>query len=94
MSDTQPFAHTSLQSTCSIPRNFSLRVPAGKTVALVGSSGSGKSTVVSLVERFYDPLEGAVLLDGVDIRSLRLSWLRAQVGGEMGGGPTCCTWSR
>lgn len=59
--------------------NFSLHVPAGKTVALVGSSGSGKSTVVGLIERYYDPLSGRVLLDGVDIRSLKLSWLRSQV---------------
>jgi ABC-type cobalamin/Fe3+-siderophores transport system ATPase subunit len=49
-------------------------------VALVGSSGSGKSTVVGLIERFYDPLEGRVLLDGRDIRSLKLHWLRSQVG--------------
>ena len=51
----------------------------GKTLALVGSSGSGKSTVVGLIERFYDPHAGAVLLDGVDIRKLKLSWLRKQV---------------
>lgn len=56
--------------------------PAGKTVALVGSSGSGKSTVVGLIERFYDPLEGQVLLDGVDIRTLKLSWLRTQVSSQ------------
>jgi ATP-binding cassette subfamily B (MDR/TAP) protein 1 len=49
-------------------------------VALVGSSGSGKSTVVGLIERFYDPLEGSVMLDGVDIRVLNLQWLRQQVG--------------
>lgn len=52
---------------------------AGTTVALVGSSGSGKSTVVGLIERFYDPVEGRVLLDGRDIRTLKLSWLRSHV---------------
>ncbi|GIL45935.1 hypothetical protein Vafri_3054 [Volvox africanus] len=61
-------------------RDFSLHVPAGKTVALVGSSGSGKSTVVQLIERFYDPLAGTVTLDGLDLRSLPLLWLRNQVG--------------
>ncbi|XP_047044346.1 putative multidrug resistance protein [Lolium rigidum] len=60
--------------------SFSLRVPAGRTAALVGSSGSGKSTVVALLERFYDPSAGEVTLDGVDIRKLRLKWLRAQMG--------------
>jgi ATP-binding cassette subfamily B (MDR/TAP) protein 1 len=45
-------------------------------VVLVGSSGSGKSTVVGLLQRFYDPTAGAVLLDGVDIRKLQLRWLR------------------
>ncbi|PAN06443.1 hypothetical protein PAHAL_1G264200 [Panicum hallii] len=59
---------------------FSLRVPAGRTVALVGGSGSGKSTVVALLERFYDPSSGEVLLDGVDIRRLRVKWLRSQMG--------------
>jgi ATP-binding cassette subfamily B (MDR/TAP) protein 1 len=60
--------------------NLSLRVPAGHTVALVGASGSGKSTVIALLERFYDPSAGEVTLDGVDIRRLRLKWLRAQMG--------------
>ncbi|XP_074276332.1 ABC transporter B family member 1 [Silene latifolia] len=60
--------------------NFSLTVPAGKTIALVGSSGSGKSTVVSLIERFYDPTEGQLLLDGHDIKTLKLKWLRQQIG--------------
>ncbi|KAG2428637.1 hypothetical protein HXX76_011344 [Chlamydomonas incerta] len=59
---------------------FNLHVPAGKTVALVGSSGSGKSTVVQLIERFYDPLAGTVTLDGIDLRTLPLRWLRNQVG--------------
>jgi ATP-binding cassette, subfamily B (MDR/TAP), member 1 len=60
--------------------HINLTVEAGTTVALVGPSGCGKSTAVSLIERFYDPAEGAVLLDGVDIRTLRLSWLRQQIG--------------
>ena len=45
-----------------ILNNFSLNVPAGKTIALVGSSGSGKSTVVSLIERFYDPTSGRIII--------------------------------
>ncbi|KAL6899210.1 hypothetical protein ACP4OV_005868 [Aristida adscensionis] len=60
--------------------NFTLRVPAGHTVALVGASGSGKSTVIALLERFYDPSAGEIMLDGVDIRRLKLKWLRAQMG--------------
>ncbi|XP_039142049.1 putative multidrug resistance protein [Dioscorea cayenensis subsp. rotundata] len=59
---------------------FSLNVPAGMTVALVGGSGSGKSTVIALLERFYDPLHGEVLLDGVNIKKLKLKWLRSQMG--------------
>ena len=57
-----------------------LDIPAGKIVALVGGSGSGKSTVISLIERFYEPLAGEILLDGYDIRLLDLQWLRQQVG--------------
>ncbi|KAI5425827.1 ABC transporter B family member 1 [Lathyrus oleraceus] len=63
-----------------ILNDFSLNVPAGKTIALVGSSGSGKSTVVSLIERFYDPTSGQVMLDGQDIKTLKLKWLRQQIG--------------
>ncbi|EAY95758.1 hypothetical protein OsI_17633 [Oryza sativa Indica Group] len=61
-------------------RDFSLFFPAAKTVAVVGGSGSGKSTVVALIERFYDPNEGQVLLDNVDIKTLQLRWLRDQIG--------------
>jgi ATP-binding cassette, subfamily B (MDR/TAP), member 1 len=56
-----------------------LDIPAGKTTALVGASGSGKSTIVGLVERFYDPVAGKVLLDGRDISTLNLRWLRQNV---------------
>ncbi|KAK9068478.1 hypothetical protein SSX86_012592 [Deinandra increscens subsp. villosa] len=63
-----------------ILNSFTLTVPAGKTIALVGSSGSGKSTVVSLIERFYDPTSGQVMLDGHDIKGLNLKWLREQIG--------------
>ncbi|KAF5791898.1 putative Type I protein exporter [Helianthus annuus] len=63
-----------------ILNNFSLSVPSGKTIALVGSSGSGKSTLVSLIERFYDPTSGQVMLDGHDIKGLKLKWLRQQIG--------------
>ncbi|KAL1136469.1 hypothetical protein V6Z11_A12G241600 [Gossypium hirsutum] len=59
---------------------FSLNIPAGKIVALVGGSGSGKSTVISLIERFYEPLAGEVLLDGNNVRDLDLKWLRHQIG--------------
>ncbi|KAK3357131.1 P-loop containing nucleoside triphosphate hydrolase protein [Lasiosphaeria hispida] len=62
-----------------VMEDVSLTIPAGKVTALVGASGSGKSTIVGLVERFYSPIEGAVYLDGVDISSLNLRWLRQQV---------------
>ncbi|KAK9451141.1 P-loop containing nucleoside triphosphate hydrolase protein [Limtongia smithiae] len=59
--------------------DFSLRIPAGKTVALVGASGSGKSTIIGLLERFYKPIAGNITLDGHDIRNLNLKWLRRQI---------------
>ena len=61
-------------------RGYNLTIEAGQTVALVGESGGGKSTVISLLERFYDPLEGQVLLDDTDIRTLNVQWLRDQIG--------------
>jgi ATP-binding cassette, subfamily B (MDR/TAP), member 1 len=57
----------------------SLIIPAGKQTALVGASGSGKSTIVGLVERFYEPVGGQVLLDGVNIQDINLHWLREQI---------------
>ncbi|WBW74079.1 leptomycin transmembrane transporter Pmd1 [Schizosaccharomyces osmophilus] len=59
--------------------NFSLLCPAGKITALVGASGSGKSTIVGLVERFYDPIAGQVMLDGEDIRDLNIASLRGYI---------------
>ncbi|KAK6155143.1 hypothetical protein DH2020_009391 [Rehmannia glutinosa] len=60
--------------------DFNLKIPARRTVALVGGSGSGKSTVIALLQRFYDPLGGEILLDGVAIDKLQLKWLRSQMG--------------
>ncbi|KAF9879522.1 multidrug resistance protein 3 (p glycoprotein 3) [Colletotrichum karsti] len=56
--------------------NYSLHIPAGKVTALVGASGSGKSTIIGLLERWYDPASGAITLDGTNIRDLSLGWLR------------------
>ncbi|KAJ0081777.1 hypothetical protein Patl1_10088 [Pistacia atlantica] len=61
-------------------KDLSLSIPSGKTVALVGESGSGKSTVISLIERFYDPDSGHIFLDNIDIKELKISWLRQQMG--------------
>ncbi|KAK7207985.1 P-loop containing nucleoside triphosphate hydrolase protein, partial [Myxozyma melibiosi] len=62
-----------------ILNDFSLKIPAGKTVALVGSSGSGKSTIIGLIERFYNPIHGTVTLDGHDLTSLNIKWLRQNI---------------
>ncbi len=61
-------------------KDFSLTIPKGKTVALVGQSGSGKSTIANLITRFYDVNKGSILIDGIDIRNLTTSSLRSQLG--------------
>jgi subfamily B ATP-binding cassette protein MsbA len=61
-------------------KNFSLEVPKGKTVALVGQSGSGKSTIANLLTRFYDVQEGSVKIDGIDIKDITLNSLRDLMG--------------
>ena len=61
-------------------KKFNAQVNSGKTIALVGASGSGKSTVVQLLQRFYDPLSGSVLLDGKDLKEYNVTWLRQQIG--------------
>ncbi|KAL2345535.1 hypothetical protein Fmac_006820 [Flemingia macrophylla] len=59
---------------------FSLHIPSGTTAALVGQSGSGKSTVISLIERFYDPQAGEVLIDGTNVKEFQLRWIRGKIG--------------
>ncbi|XP_010634777.1 phosphatidylcholine translocator ABCB4 isoform X2 [Fukomys damarensis] len=63
-----------------ILKGLSLRVQSGQTLALVGRSGCGKSTAVQLVQRFYDPTQGTISIDGQDIRSLNVSYLREIIG--------------
>ncbi|XP_049629486.1 bile salt export pump [Suncus etruscus] len=63
-----------------ILNNLSMVIKSGEMTAMVGSSGSGKSTALQLIQRFYDPSKGMVTLDGHDIRSLNIQWLRAQIG--------------
>ncbi|KAG7394974.1 ABC transporter B member 10 [Phytophthora boehmeriae] len=63
-----------------ILKNYCVTIEAGQTVAFVGASGGGKSTIISLLERFYDPVSGSILLDGRDLRSLNIKWLRSQIG--------------
>ncbi|KAI3559291.1 ATP-binding cassette sub-family B member 5 [Colletotrichum abscissum] len=57
-------------------QDYSLSIPAGKVTALVGTSGSGKSTIIGLLERWYDPASGSIHLNGTNIRDLSLGWLR------------------
>ena len=71
-------AYPSRPDICVI-NDLSLVFPVGTTTALVGASGSGKSTIVGLLERFYLPLRGQILIDGHDIESLNLKWMRQQM---------------
>ncbi|HNQ12704.1 MAG TPA: ABC transporter ATP-binding protein [Bacteroidia bacterium] len=61
-------------------KNINLSIEKGKTIALVGQSGSGKTTLADLLPRFYDPADGAILLDGIDIRKIALNDLRNMMG--------------
>ena len=72
------FAYPSRPSTA-VLRNFNISISAGKTTALVGASGSGKSTVVGLLERWYAPLSGSITLDGIDISHYNTRWLRSHI---------------
>ncbi|CCX10116.1 Similar to Multidrug resistance protein 1A; acc. no. P21447 [Pyronema omphalodes CBS 100304] len=66
--------------TVQVLSDISITFEAGKSTALVGASGSGKSTIIALAERWYDPESGSVELDGRDLKSLNLKWLRRQMG--------------
>lgn len=61
-------------------KNFSIEIPKGRTVALVGQSGSGKSTIANLLTRFYDVNQGSIMIDGVDIREIKKASLRSMMG--------------
>ncbi|KAG6329786.1 hypothetical protein ID866_9303, partial [Astraeus odoratus] len=61
-------------------RGINITFEAGKLSALVGASGSGKSTIMALIERFYNPVSGSIKLDGIEIRDLNTKWLRSRIG--------------
>ncbi|CAF5151127.1 unnamed protein product, partial [Rotaria magnacalcarata] len=63
-----------------ILNGFNVKIPSGKTLALCGPSGCGKSTAIQLIQRFYDPEQGQITLDGHEIRSVNLRWLRSNIG--------------
>ncbi|XP_062136311.1 LOW QUALITY PROTEIN: multidrug resistance protein homolog 65 [Drosophila sulfurigaster albostrigata] len=62
-----------------VHRGLNIKIRAGQTVALVGSSGCGKSTCIQLLQRFYDPVFGSVMLDDLDIRKYNIQWLRSNI---------------
>lgn len=64
----------------SVLQHFNLHIKQGQTVALVGESGGGKSTIVNLLCRFYEPTSGSIRIDGVDIKQLPLAWVRSSLG--------------
>lgn len=72
-------AFTYTQGRPPVLKDINLTIPAGKSIALVGETGSGKSTLVNLLPRFYDPTEGRILYDGVDLRDVQLQSLREQI---------------
>jgi len=77
--DLRVSSNTPITDVVTVLKNVSLHIPAGKFTAVVGASGSGKSTIIQLIERFYDPVEGTIALDGHNIKSLNLHFLRSQM---------------
>ncbi|KAJ0415256.1 P-loop containing nucleoside triphosphate hydrolase protein [Aspergillus carlsbadensis] len=72
------FSYPTRANVCVLD-DFSLHIPAGKVAALVGASGSGKSTIIGLLERWYNPQSGSILLDGTNIDQVNLKWLRTNI---------------
>lgn len=68
------------RETVKVLQGVTLHIRRGETVALVGSSGCGKSTCIQLIQRFYDPLDGEIEIDGRDIKTLDVTWLRSKIG--------------
>ena len=69
-----------LKPEVNVLKNLSTKIEKGKVVAIVGHSGSGKTTISNLIQRFYDPKEGSITIDGTDIRDFNLQWLRRSIG--------------
>lgn len=74
------YSDTGSEETQPVLVEVNLHIPAGQTVALVGETGAGKSTLVKLIARFHDPTEGRILIDGYDLRYVKQSSLRRQLG--------------
>ena len=74
------FIYPSDKSQRPILNGLNLEIEAGKKVAFVGESGCGKSTTVNLIERLYDPAEGQILIDGIDIKEFNLEYFRNLIG--------------
>ena len=69
-----------LKPDVNVLKNLSTKIEKGKVVAIVGHSGSGKTTISNLIQRFYDPKEGSITIDGIDLRDFNLAWLRRTIG--------------
>jgi len=78
--DRVSFSYNGKSTRRTALKELSFKVPAGANVAIIGCPGSGKSTLIKLLLRLYDPSEGAIFIDGIDIRKLRLADLRAGIG--------------
>lgn len=72
--------HFAYANGSEVLRGIDLQIPAGRTVALVGATGGGKSSLIKLLLRFYEPTQGRIRLDGRDLAGYPLSWLRSQIG--------------